>query len=106
MLTANESLAIAELKTNIALNFPIKKMILFGSKARGDDDVWSDVDLLILLDQPVDWSVEKKIIHIAHDIEIASDVVFGLIVLEESKWRSNPGQYSLRQVIDREGIAA
>ena len=106
MLKANELVAIAELKLKSAEKFSLETMILFGSKARGDDDIWSDVDLLILLNQPVDWDLEKKIIHIAHDIEIDKDVIFGLLVFEKNYWNDSANQLQLRKTIETEGKAA
>ena len=41
--------SIGELKTNIAdvvKDYPVKKVVLFGSRARGDNKENSDVDLL------------------------------------------------------------
>ena len=32
------------------------EIILFGSQARGESDLWSDYDLLIIIDRPVDRS--------------------------------------------------
>lgn len=42
---------IKRFKTDLAKYIPIKKMILFGSQARGNIHKWSDVDLIIVSDK-------------------------------------------------------
>ena len=39
---------IKEFKTNLSKTIPIKKMILFGSRAKGKPKRWSDFDLIIV----------------------------------------------------------
>ena len=48
-LKDNEIKAIAELKKRVLQLYPDAEIILFGSKARGDYNKDSDVDILILL---------------------------------------------------------
>ena len=47
-LRDNEKKAIQEATRMLKEKFPVKEVILFGSKARGDDDEDSDIDLLLL----------------------------------------------------------
>ena len=47
-LRDNEKKAIQEATGMLKEKFPVKEVILFGSKARGDDDEDSDIDLLLL----------------------------------------------------------
>lgn len=50
-LTANEERALNEYKEFLLRRFPeqLERLILFGSKARGDDIADSDIDILIIL---------------------------------------------------------
>jgi predicted nucleotidyltransferase len=50
-LTEEEVIAVSKLKEKVKKNFNVIKMILFGSKARGDHNKDSDVDLLILVEE-------------------------------------------------------
>ena len=38
----------------------LRGVILFGSEARGDAEPDSDIDLLVLLEGPVEWAVEMR----------------------------------------------
>lgn len=51
--------------------FPVEKVILFGSKARGDDEEDSDIDLLLITYRPIHWRERKAIIEALFDIEMA-----------------------------------
>ena len=41
--------------------WPIERAVLFGSKARGDDDPDSDIDLLLITAEELDRSAEDVI---------------------------------------------
>jgi uncharacterized protein len=45
---------IPEMVERIVHEFDPQKIILFGSHARGDANRWSDIDLLVVFDEPVD----------------------------------------------------
>jgi predicted nucleotidyltransferase len=59
-----------ELKERLSKIFPEVEIILFSSKARGDSDLESDIDLLILIDRPVNNEVEEKINDITYELEL------------------------------------
>ena len=71
----------------IAKQFQPDKIILFGSHARGQAGLDSDVDLLIVM--PVAGSRREKAIEIAvalHDIPVSKDVI--VVRPEDFEWRS------------------
>ncbi|WP_234028487.1 nucleotidyltransferase domain-containing protein [Lentibacillus sp. Marseille-P4043] len=47
-MTLDELTAIQLLCKQIKENLNVSKVFLFGSKARGDDETYSDIDLLVL----------------------------------------------------------
>ena len=51
-LGMNEKEAIQEATRILKKQFPVEDVILFGSKARGDSDPESDIDLLLLTKSP------------------------------------------------------
>ena len=104
MLTANESMAITELKANISRKYNMDSLILFGSKARGDDSVESDIDVLSLVNQNATNEVEEGIFDLAYDVGLRFDVVFGVIVKNIADWKKMDF-HPLKQNIDRDGIA-
>jgi len=85
--------------------FPVQKVILFGSKARGDDDEESDIDLLLLTNRMISWEERKAVIDALFDIELACDVVISPLISTCSEW--NEGMFSVMPIhneISREGI--
>lgn len=85
--------------------FPVQKVILFGSKARGDDDEESDIDLLLLTNRMITWEERKAVIDSLFDIELACDVVISPLISTSSEW--NEGMFSVMPIhneISREGI--
>jgi predicted nucleotidyltransferase len=81
-LTEEEKKAVAEIKEEILalVGDRLRGFYLFGSKARGDYDPESDVDLAILVDG-LDRKTKERIIDIVADKEIKFLVVISSLVL-------------------------
>jgi predicted nucleotidyltransferase len=85
--------------------FPVKRIVLFGSKARGDDDEYSDIDLLILVDSSAPADIDRKIFDELQPMEHERLKWFGLIVRTEEEWYHGISQaLPIRHEIDREGV--
>jgi len=72
----------------IVTQFQPDKIILFGSHARGQAGLDSDVDLLVVM--PVSGSKREKAIEIAvalHHIPVAKDVI--VVTPDDFEWRRN-----------------
>jgi len=105
-LRKNEKEALRELKEKILERFPDARIVLYGSKARGDSDKESDIDLLILVESKVDTKLEEEIYHISYEIELKYNVVFGEIIENKDFWDTPlANAMPLHWNIDREGIA-
>ena len=70
MLSEIEAKAITKLKQKVTEQLTLRKLILFGSKARGDFHSDSDVDLLVLVEEPK--TVQTRM--------ILSDIQFDVIM--------------------------
>jgi predicted nucleotidyltransferase len=104
-LKDNERKALQELKERLLRKYPGVEVILYGSKARGDFDKESDIDLLILVKSTVNTRLEEEITHIAFDIELKYDVVFGKIVENKDLWNMPLSKVMpLHLNIDKEGV--
>jgi predicted nucleotidyltransferase len=104
-LKDNERVALQELKRRLLERFKKAEIILYGSKARGDYDRESDIDLLILIDSEVNSMIEGVITDITYDIELKYDVVFGTFIENKSFWDSPlANAMPLHWNVDREGV--
>ena len=80
----------------------LKKIILFGSRARGDDDPESDYDVLLVVDE-VTREINDAINEVSGSILCEQSVVFGAIAVSETEFDTrlhNPLLMNVR----REGV--
>lgn len=105
-LPEKERLALGELKLQIGREFANSfRLTLFGSKARGDAEPDSDIDILVELDTPqISLSEKRKLQRIAGAISLKSCVLICLLIVDRHT-REEKGDYSIFQNIREEGIA-
>jgi predicted nucleotidyltransferase len=102
----NINKSIAQLKKALFNRFgKAIELYLFGSVARNDYDPDSDIDILVLVPGKVDTKLEIEILHLAYDIELKYDVVFGLVVNEKEFWESEKASVMpFHQNLQREAL--
>jgi predicted nucleotidyltransferase len=104
-LSEKELNAIYKLKRKLLDRFPRTRIILYGSKIRGNSEDFSDIDILVLLDRKIDSELEKQILDIAYEIELESDIVFGVMIESKDFWDSSLARIMpLHQNIEKEGV--
>lgn len=106
-IVISEQRAIRNLVSRLldAYSREIAAIILFGSKARGDFERYSDTDILVLVENET-WPLRSGIWDLAAAVELdADDVVFNIQVIgiERWKWMSEAG-FSLYRNVERDGI--
>ena len=81
-------------------------VILYGSRARGDERADSDWDFLILTDEQVTVALEEKVRRAMDTLSLDLDVVISAFVENRQYWSTPLAKASpYHQVIEREGIA-
>jgi len=104
-LSEKDLKAVYKLKRKLLERFPRVQIILYGSKVRGNNEEFSDIDILILLDRKIDTELEEQILNIAYDVELEFDVVFGVMIESREFWNSSLAKIiPLRQNVDKEGV--
>lgn len=84
----------------------IKKIILFGSYARGDYNNSSDIDILILTDysQKQFYSTLKKISSMTYDIELEYNVILTPIINNINNYTLGVKEIPFYANIEKEGV--
>ena len=103
-LEQREEMAIEAAARTLKSQFPVEEIILFGSKARGDHDVFSDIDLLLVTSKPLHWKEEKAIVEILFDIGMTHDVIFTPLFVSKEEWKGGLfAQFPIYAEILRDG---
>lgn len=84
---------------------PDADVILYGSRARGDANEYSDYDILILVDGPASIILETKFIDRIFPLELESGAVLTLMTYSRQEWdtplyRAMP----FHENVDRDGV--
>ncbi|WP_134703760.1 nucleotidyltransferase domain-containing protein [Ammoniphilus sp. YIM 78166] len=100
-----EKIAIQSLYQKIKDELKVKKIILFGSKARGTDEKYSDIDLLVLTEKPKTINDRAKLSDISADISIDYGVTLSCLYFNDKDWESGEHVNPLLKLnVEREGV--
>jgi predicted nucleotidyltransferase len=84
---------------------PDADVILYGSRARGDAHDYSDYDILIIVNGPVDMRLKEKILDYVYPLELETGAVLTLFTYSKQKWDSRLYRaMPFHKNIDREGV--
>ena len=82
------------------------RLMVYGSKARGDDGPHSDLDILVLIKEG-GGETKRKIRHLGHVLALTADAVPSILVYTQDEWSSRErGGSFFRRAVMRDGVAA
>ena len=85
-LTEKDREALDAAMNMLKAQFSVERVILFGSKARGDSSEHSDIDLLLITSRPLHWREEKAIVEALFDMGMKYDVIFSPLFVSLEEW--------------------
>lgn len=87
-LLPKEKKAVREFITRIrsAYGDKIQRAALFGSKVRRDWTKYSDVDILLIVEEK-DRELRQAIIYTAADVELKYDVILDVRIISAARWQ-------------------
>ena len=81
------------------------KMILFGSRAIGDADPSSDMDVVVILDGPLNNRIREEVSDCAWEAGFEYGIVLVPVVFTQDEWENGPERHSLLvQAVLAEGV--
>ncbi|MBN1119363.1 MAG: nucleotidyltransferase domain-containing protein [Bacteroidales bacterium] len=94
---------IYNVKQSVKSFDPEARVILFGSRARGDNDKTSDWDFLVLTSKQIDEPGKREIRDSLIDTELEAEEVISTIIFSQDMW-NNYSVTPLYQNISKDGI--
>ena len=85
--------------------FPVERVVLFGSKARGDADSESDIDLLVLTSRPMSHAEQDSITDALFDLQLDLDAAISTLIVSTEEWEHGLCQVlPIKYEVDRDGV--
>ena len=92
-------------KARAALGARLVRLMLYGSRARGDAAADSDVDLLAVVDGMAGDDARRALWRLAVEVELRrADVFLAVVVMTADEWEAERG-FSFAGAVRREGVA-
>ena len=83
-----------DMKQLLSGNFPdiIDRVILFGSRSTGKEEIYSDYDILIILNTEYDWKLEEKILSLCYEIDLKYNILTDVKIISTDELNSIRGK--------------
>ena len=99
---------LSELKDHLINNYgdSVKDVVLFGSRARGDSNKFSDYDVLIILRKDYSGKDENKILDLCYDIDLKHDILLDVHIISDDELKTIRGKQPIFTNAIKSGIYA
>ena len=103
-LRENEKVALEEFKEALSSKFNLLDFRLYGSKARGDDEPDSDIDVMIKLEKHTS-DIAMEIYHMAYSVDLKYDSFISPVIFSREELEDGPlSESPLYKIIMKEGV--
>ena len=104
-MTTTERSVLEDLRRRLTRRLTLHSMSLFGSRARGDADRDSDMDVLIVLEDRVDAAAEEYVRLCAWEAGIEEGIIIVPVTVSRAEWQEGPLSSSLLALaVEKEGV--
>ena len=104
-ISSRQSEALREIKAQVMAGFPVVNFVLYGSAARGEADEESDLDLMIVVSEPISRFKRHEITDIVFDVNLQFGTNFSTLVVDQESWETGIiSVLPLKDEIMRDGI--
>ncbi len=104
-MNASEQQVLQRLKHMLQPRVKVHQIILFGSRARGDADAESDMDVLVVVDHPINREVRKAVSECTWQAGFDAGIVVTAILFTRDEWENGPEYYSpLAEAVRADGV--
>ena len=105
-MNEKEQETLNRLKRMLQTRVRLYQMILFGSRARGDAEPDSDMDVLVIVDEPENAQTREAVSDCAWEAGFDEGIVVVPVVVSRECWEKGPERASLLAIAVREeGVA-
>jgi uncharacterized protein len=100
-----ETTVITSFRQRVTKRLPVERLVLFGSRARGDADSESDLDLLVIVGRALSAAEREFISDCAWEAGLENGVIVMPVVYTQDEWESGPERASLlHRAVAEEGV--
>jgi uncharacterized protein len=104
-LKINQKVALDEVKRRLEAGFPVDRLLLFGSVARGEAGEGSDIDLLIITQRRMSHEEQYAMVDTVFDVKLAHDVNINIVVVDKRTWDGKDWKVlALHHEVTRDGV--
>ena len=100
-----EKYVLDRFKDLLKERLPQHQIIMFGSRARGDAEPYSDMDIIVIIDGMVDEAAREWVSDCAWEAGYVQGLVIVPVIFSRTQWEQGAARHSLlAQAVASEGI--
>ena len=104
-MNPTEKAILDSFKRLLLKRLKLHRLILFGSRARGDADPYSDMDVVVVLDGASHEEATDYVSNCAWEAGFKHGIVVVPVVFSRDEWENGPERHSLLiQAVSTEGV--